>query len=56
MTLWKTARSLADAGLSEDATLELLEAINDQWESPKEQEEIERAVSEAYTSSGTCVD
>ncbi len=56
MTLWRTARSLADAGLSESVTLELLEAVNDQWESPKEQEEIERAVSEAYSGSGTCVD
>lgn len=56
MTLWRVASSLAEAGLSEDATLELMEAINGQWESPKEQEEIERAVSEAYSRASTRMD
>ena len=56
MTLWRTAKSLADAGLSEEVTLEILESINEQWEDPKEQEEVERAISEAYSSPGTLLD
>lgn len=46
--IWSTAKNFADAGMSYEATLELLSMVNDSWENPKDDEELERAVSQAF--------
>lgn len=46
--IWSAARSAADAGLSYQTALELLQEINSAWQSPKEPAEVEKAVTQAY--------
>lgn len=46
--VWGTATDLAQAGLDYPTVLNLLQRINDTWESPKEPEQIAQAVSSAY--------
>jgi hypothetical protein len=46
--LWSAARSACEAGLTYEATLELLQAINSSWGNPKEGDEVEKAIRQAY--------
>jgi hypothetical protein len=46
--LWSAARAASEAGLSSSATLEVLQEINSSWENPKQAEEVEKAVTQAY--------
>lgn len=46
--LWSLAQSLADAGLAKDTTLDIVRKVNEQWDSPKPDSEILRAVSAPY--------
>lgn len=45
---WSLASQLARAGLSYETTLELVQATNATWPTPKPEDEIERAVMQAY--------
>ncbi len=47
-TIWSLAGNCAEAGISIDLTLQLLTLVNSQWEKPKDQEGLERAVNQAY--------
>ncbi len=53
--IWSVAMSCAKAGLSFSATLGMVQEIVSRWLNPKEPEEVERAVAQAYrrTQSGT---
>ncbi len=46
--LWSTALHFADAGLSYEATLEIMHEVNGSWDSPKEDSEVEAAVAQAH--------
>lgn len=46
--LWSAARSASEAGLSFEATSEILQRINETWENPKLPVEVENAVTQAY--------
>jgi hypothetical protein len=46
--IWSAARSACDAGLSSSATLEILTEVNNSWQHPKELNEVEKAVIQAY--------
>jgi hypothetical protein len=46
--LWSAARSSCEAGLSFSATLEILMEVNNSWQNPKEPNEVEKAVTQAY--------
>jgi len=47
--IWSAARSACDAGLSFSATEEILQEVNRSWQSPKEPEEVTRAIQQAYS-------
>jgi hypothetical protein len=49
MSLWSLAKRAAETGFSEDFTTELLEVVNERWQNQKPQEEISRAVLEAFS-------
>lgn len=46
--VWSAAMSLRDAGLSEDATIELLTMVNSAWLNPKPDDEVRRAAEQAF--------
>jgi hypothetical protein len=46
--LWSTALHFADAGVSYEATLELMHKVNEQWQAQKTIAEVEAAVSQAF--------
>lgn len=46
--LWSCARSACEAGLSSGATLEILMEVNSSWQNPKDPNEVEKAVTQAY--------
>lgn len=46
--VWACAKSLSDSGISFESALELLQAINSQWKNQKTDDEITRAVQQAY--------
>lgn len=46
--IWRTAKSLFDAGVEFDSALDLLSHINDSWDNPKDEEDVKRAVKGAY--------
>lgn len=46
--IWSAARSAAEAGISYSTALELLQEINNAWQTPKEPSEVEKAVTQAY--------
>lgn len=48
MTLWSIARGLADGGLSSTCVRELIEKVNSSWDSPKEESEITRVITDVY--------
>lgn len=48
LSIWKTAKSLAEAGISDAAALELITAINQTWDTPKEELALQQAVEGAY--------
>lgn len=48
MHIWGTATMFARAGLSMVAALELLQWVNEQWPEPKDPEDVEKAVMQAY--------
>jgi hypothetical protein len=46
--LWSTAQHFADAGVSYETSLELMNKVNESWVSAKDVSEVELAVSQAY--------
>lgn len=46
--IWGCATTLRDAGLSEEAALEILSMVNESWKNSKDPEEIEAAVTQGY--------
>lgn len=46
--IWSTALHLADAGLTYEATLELILEVNDSWKNPKDETEVATAVQQAF--------
>jgi len=46
--LWSTALHFADAGVSYEATLELMHKVNESWLTPKTAAEVEAAISQAF--------
>jgi len=48
VSIWKTAKSMAEAGIAEDTTLDLLRVINESWETPKSEQGLIEAVRGAY--------
>jgi len=46
--IWSAAKSACEAGLSFDATSEILQGINESWESPKLPVEVEKAIAQAF--------
>ncbi len=48
LSIWKTSKSLAEAGLSYATALDLMQTINASWPSPKSDDEVQRAVESAY--------
>lgn len=47
-TLWSIGKGLADGGLSNACTRELLEVVNKSWPNPKEDSEVERCVRDVF--------
>jgi hypothetical protein len=47
-TLWSIGKGLADGGLSNACTRELLEVVNNSWPNPKEESEIERCLRDVF--------
>ena len=50
--IWSAACSMAEADLSFDTALELLQEINTVWKNPKPTEEVVKAVTQAYKQTG----
>lgn len=46
--LWSTSSQLARTGLSYETAVELMQFVNSKWSAPKTEEEVERAVSQAF--------
>lgn len=46
--IWSTAKHFADSGLDYSTALDLLWAVNQTWEEPKERSEVETAVKQAF--------
>jgi hypothetical protein len=46
--IWGVSSDLANAGVSFEAVLELMQGVNSQWKSPKPADEVELAVSQAF--------
>ena len=47
-SIWKTAKSLAEAGIELTTTLDLINAINNSWDNPKDEADVVQAVERAY--------
>lgn len=47
-TLWSIAENMSRLGLQLDTAMDLLTRINEQWTNPKPEDEVERAVRQAY--------
>lgn len=48
-TLWSVSESMSRIGLNYETAIDLLTRINESWQNPKPQDEVERAVKQAYT-------
>jgi hypothetical protein len=48
VSLWKSAKSLSEAGIAFESALDILTVVNDSWSSPKSASEVEEAVRAAY--------
>lgn len=48
VSIWKTAKSLYEAGIELATALDLIGAINGSWENPKHEDDIVQAVERAY--------
>lgn len=48
MTLWKLAKDLCAAGLEHSTVLDLLNKVNETWETPKSQEDVAAAVGSVF--------
>lgn len=48
MAMWQMAMDLRRAGLSYETAEELLQGVNSQWQNPKSEEEVKKAVQGAY--------
>lgn len=46
--LWSVASNCAVSGMSRELCNQLLQEVNASWKNPKDQDEVERAVSQAY--------
>jgi hypothetical protein len=48
VALWSTAKHFADAGLAFDTALDLLTEVNNTWQEPKPDDELNAALKQAY--------
>ncbi len=46
--MWSVAKSLRDAGMDFETTLNLVMKVNESWDTPKSQKDVEQAVRGAY--------
>ena len=46
--LWSCAKTMCDAGLSYETVLDVMTKINEQFKTPKEPQDVERAVAQAF--------